>query len=87
MICNAIFCDRHPSDFIWSKEELKHKIGKRKRKIAGILTDAQMLLKGQDPLGRPLKREQTDPGTQIPASPPGLGDVYRNQRSRKNFPY
>jgi hypothetical protein len=40
MICNSIFCDRHPSDFIWAREELKHKIGKRKRKIAGILTDA-----------------------------------------------
>jgi hypothetical protein len=27
----------------------------------------------QEPLGRPPKREQTDPGAQIPASP--LGDV------------
>ena len=41
----------------------------------------QILPKGQEPLGRPPKKEQTDPGTQIPTS--GLCDVQESKVSNE----
>ena len=43
----------------------------------------QILPRGQGPLGRPPKKEQTELGTQIPASPLGLGDVQESKVSNE----
>lgn len=60
----------------------KEKYESGKDKLLFLLTQ-QVLPKGQEPLGRPPKKEQTDPVTQIPASPLGLGDVQESKVSNE----
>jgi hypothetical protein len=87
MPIRVIECDSSTTfvDRIYQKGRIRNtKYENGKEKLVFLLMQ-QILPKGQDPLGRPLKREQTDPGTQIPASPLGLGDVQESKVS-KEFP-
>ena len=88
MPIRVIECDSSTTfvDRIYQKGRIRNtKYESGKEKLLVFLLMQQILPKGQDSLGRPPKREQTDPGTQIPASPLGLGDVQESKVS-KEFP-
>jgi hypothetical protein len=87
MPIRVIECDSSTTfvDRIYQRGRIRNtKYESGKEKLVFLLMQ-QILPKRQDPLGRPPKREQTDPGTQIPASPLGQGEVQESKVS-KEFP-